>query len=135
MISAIKYYREVKNIEFKKQAMHFQSSNHCITEGGGQVTTVLKFNGFYAFPKWMGFSVQKHILHSLAELGKVIAGVGTTDLVSLRVTLGFLGPLFHSQRATDTRWDQSRKIITNNKKSKLINLVFNIKRVPGKSLY
>lgn len=43
--------------------MHFWSSNHCITEGGGQVTTVLKFNGFYAFLKWMGLSVQKHILH------------------------------------------------------------------------
>ena len=47
------------------------------------MATVLKLNGFYAFLQWTANSMQKNMLQSLTQWGKVIAGVESTDFVSL----------------------------------------------------
>lgn len=57
-----------------------------MSKGGSQMATVLKLHGFYAFLPWTANSMQKNILQSLTQWGKVIAGVDSTDFVSLSNT-------------------------------------------------
>lgn len=81
------------------------------------MATVLKLKmGFIPF-KWMGNSVWRNILQSLTQLEKVIAGVESTDFVSLSDT-GSLGPLFFIARelqAQDgTNQERSSQMAENN---------------------